>query len=126
MTEHETTERRNFDIERKMVEDAVRLAIAELPSLPSCQIEAARIAQINEALDKITRLLIGNGDPKTGIVFRLAVIEESYRKPKDMEIGDKIVMFFVDKILPNLIVTGILAFFTLEWALSQHLILVSP
>lgn len=117
-------ERRTFDIEKKMIEDAVRLAIAEMPSLPICQIENAHIKQLDEALDKVTKLLTGNGDPKSGIIFRLAVIEASYNKPKDLTSSEKLLIFFVDKILPNLIVTGLLALIAFLFALNKHLIVM--
>ena len=105
---------------RDEMKEVVREALSELPALPRCVIEDAKLSRIENAVEKLTIIILGNGHPEEGMLYKLNALED---KKKELDPGQKFLNYITDKVLPSLITTGILALIAFEWALSQHLVL---
>ena len=63
-----------------MIKDSVKESLAEIGTLPSCAIEKARMNVIESRLDKALIVLVGNGDPEHGLVYKFGLIEKDVKR----------------------------------------------
>jgi len=82
-----------------------------------------KLISIETDIESISKLLKGNGGGmKEGVLWKV----ESLLETRAMDKRSTVVRYFVDRILPSLITTGITAFVIFEFALREHLILSTP
>ena len=83
----------------------------------------SKLTSIEEHVHELTNLMKGNGGGmKEGVLWKV----ESLLETRAMDKRSTVVRYFVDRILPSLITTGITAFVIFEFALREHLILSTP
>ena len=63
-----------------MIKESMKASLTEIGTLPSCEIEKMRVGVIEERLDKALTILVGNGDPEHGLVFKFGLIEKDVRR----------------------------------------------
>jgi hypothetical protein len=61
------------DIE-KIIRESIKTAMSEVPTLP-CVAEKARIDAIEELSEKLSKIILGNGNPENGIVTKLTIVQ---------------------------------------------------
>jgi hypothetical protein len=119
----------------RTIENAVSVAISKTQPFPFCVAEKQYNDEVREAIIAIKKLLVGNGNPQEGLVWKaqqnamaISSLREEMLTKKDLEAKKDpfiiFVKFAVDKILPPLITTGIIAFITFLIAVNNNLILV--
>ena len=82
-----------------------------------------KLISIEEHVHELTILMKGNGGGiKEGVIWKV----ESLLETRAMDKRSTVLRYFVDRILPSLITTFIVAFVIFEFALREHLILSTP
>ena len=82
-----------------------------------------KLISIETDIESISKLLKGNGGGmKEGVLWKV----ESLLETRVMDKRSTALRYFVDRILPSLITTGITAYVIFEFALREHLLLSTP
>ena len=82
-----------------------------------------KLISIEADVHELTNLLKGNGGGmKEGVIWKV----ESLLETRVTDKRSTVLRYFVDRILPSLITTGITAFVIFEFALREHLLLAAP
>lgn len=68
------------EVLQKMIQDSVRTSMAELQSLPSCKIEELKMSAFKADLDNALTILVGNGNPERGLVYKFGQTEKDVRR----------------------------------------------
>lgn len=114
---------------RKMIKDTL---YETEPAL--CKIESMRMAQLENIVQKLSIVVIGNGHVKDSLMWKenkntenIAKITALLERRRYNESGDRdqfkmLVRYLLDKILPTLITTAILGYVAFQIALSQKII----
>jgi len=63
-----------------MIKDSVKSSLLEVGTLPSCHVENVRMGVVEERLDKALIILVGNGNPEHGLVFKFGLIEKDVKR----------------------------------------------
>lgn len=83
----------------------------------------SKLVSLETDIDGISKLLKGNGGGiKEGVIWKVESLLETRASDKRSVVQ----RLFVDKVLPSLITTGIVAFVIFEFALREHLLLAAP
>ena len=127
----------------QLIRDTVRVAIAEAPIFPFCQLEKEHISQMENAISSIEatlgvfkKIVVGNGNPEDGLVWKQKQLEldlarisrqnvtraEIENEIRDRSPFSKFTKYMADKILPGILVNVILLLFAFLYAVNQHLI----
>jgi hypothetical protein len=123
----DSTEREEI---KHMVEDAVTSTLNRV-TLPICQVEGARLAQMESVVKQVRETVLGNGHVEGSLIWRQQKTEEAIevlreildRRGKEKDPFKTVVYYIVDKILPTLLTSAILGYIALQLALSN---LVKP
>jgi len=119
----------------KVIEDAISVAFSRIQSFPFCDIEKNRSDDLENAVLMLKKIVIGNGDVENGLVWKqrqtvsnINALREEMLTKKDLDIRSDpftgVIKYIVDKILPSLITTVILALVGFWIAVSKNLVLV--
>ena len=119
----------------KVIEDAISVAFSRIQSFPFCDIQKNRSDDLENAVLMLKKIVIGNGDVENGLVWKqrqtvsnINALREEMLTKKDLDIRSDpftgVIKYIVDKILPSLITTVILALVGFWIAVSKNLVLV--
>ena len=82
-----------------------------------------KLISIEEHIHELTNLMKGNGGGiKEGMIWKV----ESLLETRAMDKRSTVLRYFVDRILPSLITTFIVAFVIFQFTLREHLVLANP
>ena len=83
----------------------------------------SKLTSIEEHVHELTILMKGNGGGiKEGVIWKV----ESLLETQAMDKRSTVLRYFVDRILPSLITTFIVAFVIFQFTLRAHLVLANP
>jgi len=120
---------------KETIENAILVAFSKIQPFSFCAIENKNMQDVQEALVVFKKLLVGNGNVEDGLMWKqqqniaaIVALREEMLTKKDMEARvdpfTKFVKYAVDKVLPPLITTGIIALIGFLFMVNQHIILV--
>jgi len=115
---------------RHIIEDTLAAQLHK-STLPVCQIEGAKVDALRDIVLDLKKMVVGNGDITGSMLWkqeqhdeRLKILGDILeRRVKEKSPFEKTVFYVVDKILPSLLTTSILAFIGYQWLLIK---LVTP